>query len=537
MTVHRTDVLVIGGGIAGSRAAIEASKKAVKVTMLVKGRVGESGATRVCGRCGISAVLEDKDPNDSKQAFLEDILAAGSGMCYKRLARILAYEASDHVKEIISWGVPLVKLRTPGCFHSYPRSYAPTVPILDPILDKLRMTDVEIIEEFMVNDLLVKDDRCFGAVGVDKEDNIQVYLAKAVILATGGGGQLYRLNFNTEDITGDGYAMAYRAGAKLANMEFMQFGVNTLKPQVPDQRIWALKPKLYNIYGEEFIQKYIPKNIKLEEVFELRAKHYPFTTRDNSKYLDIALHKEINSSEGVQGTFVFADLTQTDRTKIADFERRYDVRIEHFGKNILKEPFKVSIFHHAFNGGLVVNEQAMTNISGLFACGEVITGPHGADRLGGNMISASLVFGARAGSFAASKASKNAHWESSQIVEEKTKAINAIFDREECLPISCRDMLKMIQDTMWRDCCIIKSEEGLRRALNLFKRLDTLWTKISVNRRNKIKDVLSLKNLIDTGKIVLKASLARRESRGSHFREDFPESRYIFPRPKLIQKL
>ncbi|MGQ9780806.1 MAG: FAD-binding protein [Nitrososphaeria archaeon] len=535
MTAHKTDILVIGGGIAGSRAAIEASKNTSKVTLLVKGQIGKSGATASCGRCGISAVLEGEDKNDSKDEFLRDILFAGSGMCDSKLARILAYEASERVRELDSWGASLTKLKTPGCFHTNARSYLPKVPIMGPIIEKLKKTDVEVIEDFMVYDLLVKDSRCFGAVGVDKDGDIEAYLAKAVILATGGGGQLYRLNFNTEDITGDGYAMAYRAGAKLANMEFMQFGSNTVKPQIPDQRFWALKPRLYNAYGDEFIHKYIPESIKLETVFEYRARHYPFTTRHESKYLDIALQKEIEYCGGVKGSFVFADLTQTSRLEVIEFEKRYDVRIRRFGRNILREPFKVSVFHHAFNGGLVVNEQAMTNINGLFACGETITGPHGADRLGGNMISASLVFGARAGRFAGSKASKNVWYESSQIIDEKRKTIEAVFERKPS-PISCEDISEKIQDTMSRYCTIVRTEEGLRQALNLFDRLDNVWTRISLNRRNKIKNVLSLKNLIDTGKLVLMASLNRRESRGSHFREDFPELRQRFSRPMVIQK-
>lgn len=532
MAVHRTDVLVIGGGIAGSRAAIEASKITSKVTLLVKGRLGRSGATASCGRCGISAVLEGGDPDDSREKFLGDILLAGSGMCDRKLARILAFEASERVRELDSWGASLVKLKTPGCFHSRPRSYLSTVPILDPVVDKMKKTDVEVVEDFMVYDLLVKDGRCFGAIAVDKGGDIGAYLAKAVVLATGGGGQLYRLNFNTEDITGDGYAIAYRAGAKLANMEFMQFGANTLEPQVPDQRIWALKPRLYNVHGEEFLGKYIPENVKLEDVFDYRARHYPFTTRYVSRYLDIALHKEISSGGGC---YVSADLTRADRSTIAEFEKRYDVKVERFGKDILGKPFKVSIFHHAFNGGLVVDEQAMTDINGLFACGEVMAGPHGADRLGGNMMSASLVFGARAGYFAGSKAAKTTYNEYSKIVDEKRKMVEEILDRRHS-PTSYDSMLMKIQDTMWRHCSIVRCEEGLRQALSVFERLQNTSKTMSVSKRNKIKEILSLRNLVDVGKIVLTASLNRRESRGSHFREDFPESRYRFSRPKLIQK-
>jgi succinate dehydrogenase/fumarate reductase flavoprotein subunit len=532
---QKTDVLVIGGGIAGLRAAIEASKIGAKTTLVVKEKLGKSGATVRCGRCGISAALRYSDPDDSPEEHLKDILSASLGMCDQKLARILAYEAPDRVKELDKWGGMIQKKQVLGCFHTRVRSLVPKVPILNPVIDKLKETDVEVIEEVMIYDLLIKNGECFGAVGVNKNDEVIAYLAKSVILATGGAGQLYKLNFNTNDLTGDGYAMAYRAGANLMNMEFMQFGVNTLYPPLPDQRIWGIKPKVYNVYGEEFLHKYIPKHISLDKVFEDRSWHYPFSTRDASKYLDIAIQKEILKGNGADDLSVFIDIKGVNKKDIKRFEKKYEVKITHFNPNILDEPIKVAPFHHAINGGMIINEHTESTVKGLFGCGEVITGPHGADRLGGNMMAACLVFGARAGKYAAEKSNKTSNNKFEQVIKEKEEIVSEIVKRKYS-PLVCEDIKKKIQYSMWKNCSIVRTEEGLKETLHLLNYLKEVERNISVTRKNKLKDILSLRNLIETGIIVVKACLMRKESRGGHYRDDYPEIRKEFSKPIILRK-
>lgn len=533
--MRQTDVLVIGGGLAGVRAAIEASKNSVKTILVVKDRLGKSGATVRCGRCGISAALGYVDPNDSPDEHLKDILNAGLGMCDEKLARILAYEAPERVKELDRWGAMIEKEQILGCFHTRIRSLIPRVPVLNPVIDKLKETDVEVIEETMVYDLLVKNNECFGAIGIDKDDNVVIFLAKSVILATGGAGQLYKLNFNTSDLTGDGYAMAYRAGASLMNMEFMQFGVNTVYPPLPDQRIWGIKPKVCNIYGEEFLQKYVPNNISISKVFEDRSWHYPFSTRDTSKYLDIAVQKEILKGNGTDDLCVFVDITSINKEDVKKFEETYRVKITRYDSNILNEPIKVAPFHHAINGGMIINEYGESTVKGLFGCGEVITGPHGADRLGGNMMAACLVFGARAGKFAAKRASKALNNEFEGVIKEKEDVVNEIVTRKYS-PLICEEIKKKIQEYMWRNCSIVRTEEGLKETLDLLSKLKEIEKRIAITKRNKLKEILSIRNLIEVGILVVKACLLRKESRGSHYRDDYPEMKNEYEKPIIIKK-
>ena len=523
----KTDVLVVGGGAAACRAAIEAEEQGVQVLMVVKQTLG-SGATQRCKGTGISAAFE---PHDHPEEFLRNIMDTGLGMCDENLARILAYEAQKRVLELEEWGMEFLKRgkhfsRVQGCFQTHPWACLSMQSLIPVLKDEIKRRDVELMERIMVTNLITHHGTCVGAVGIDNEGEFIVFQAKSTIIATGGAGQLYLLNWHTGELTGDGYVMAYEAGAELMNMEFMQLGCSTVFPPLPypppDQRIWTLHPDIYNAEGERFLQKYLPEGVSLENCFDIRATHFPFSARDDSKYIDIAIHKEIIEERGTQHRGVYLDITKRPKREIEAFNKEWGTNIKGYGSEIQTKPVEFAPFVHAFNGGIKINERAETTLSGLYAAGEVAAGPHGADRLGGNMQAACMVFGARTGAYAANRAKKMGvpamNWSQ---VEEEHQYISRLTENEPTIKID--DLMQEIQETMWTNALVVRNEEGLNEAIKTLEMCrEQTACGLSAKKGEGLIQAVTLKNLIQVGIMICKVALMRKETRGSHYREDYP---------------
>ncbi|TAK29358.1 MAG: FAD-binding protein, partial [Chloroflexota bacterium] len=395
-----TDVLVVGGGGAGARAALEANEAGAKVTLAVKGDFGIMGS-RGSGTSGggltnmfiYFAVPGGKvAPGKEADLIFERIIQAGHGLANRRLSRILVDEAIQARAKLEKWGVVLNMMPFAG--GKVAKMLAPMPGLADVIRGA---GDIRVRERMTVTDLLVRDGACIGAIGVDEGNGeLCLFRAAATILATGGAGQLFMHCFHPSCDTGDGHAMAYEAGAELINMEYLQLVIGMVYPTIcllPHGN-WGLYPRVRNGTGEEFIHKYLPKGVTVEDCLKPKPQHSVFSTRDASQYLEMAFVKETREGRANEHNALYLEPINPNTVPRWQFER-----LSNRGMDWSKE-VEINVACHCFNGGLRIDENAQTSVPGLYAVGETAAGPWGADRLGGLMHAFSHVFGVRAGKHA-----------------------------------------------------------------------------------------------------------------------------------------
>lgn len=538
-----TDVLVIGSGGAALRAALEAHKAGAEVLIVVKGQHQKSGATYYSvAEIGAFNVPDGTvDPEDKPEHYYQDIQNAALGMSDPRLSRVLASEAQSVMHDLEEHGVVFEKeqdhyLAFQACFSSKPRTHVIKnhfKPIVLALGSEVTKEKIRYIERCMIIDLIVQDGQCFGAYAMDQEGNFLVIRAKATILATGGASQLFEKNLYPPDITGDGYAMAYRAGAHLVNMEFMQAGISLLNPiNLFNSYMWEAFPRVVNKDGQSFIKDYLPNELTEQEVMKTKARHFPFSTRDASKYLEISIQSEINKGHGTTNGGVYLDYFQTDfaailQDKKSDIGKMWSLAYDWYLRrnvDLYKDRLEITCSAHAINGGVRINEHAHSSVVGLFAAGEVAGGPHGADRLGGNMAVTCQVFGSRAGKAAArlSKEIGGHHREIQPALTAHQEFIHHIQQQRGTLKIG--DLKKQLQVSANRNLLIIRNEQSLRQFHELVQEIEaSLFSKdCSIESSRDVARAIELKNLLDAGRVITKAALARKESRGGHYRTDFP---------------
>lgn len=497
---HETEILVIGGGVAGFSAAIAAGPHR-RVLIVTKGTALVSNTSWAQG--GVAAVLSDED---SFASHRDDTLSAGAGLCESDAVEVVVSEGPDRVRELVEWGGAFdrderdqLELTLEGG-HSHrrilhARGDQTGMEVQRTLLESARShADVELWEHGFVVDLVVEDGRCRGAI-VARGDELVFVRANAVILATGGGGQLYRETTNPQIATADGFAMALRAGARLRDMEFVQFHPTTLyiagsARHLITEAVRGEGGLLRDMSGERFMVRYHP-NAEL-------------APRD-------VVARSIVQHLGMTDTgHVFIDLTHLD----ADFVRKRFPKLEsmcalyHF--DVAKDLIPIHPSVHYMMGGIEVDLHARTSIEGLFACGEVAsTGLHGANRLASNSLLEGLVFGRRAGLAAR---------ELDASPRAKVDFGAAKFTLGGSV-INVPDMLNSIKSLMWKRVGIIRDGKGLREAVT---RLDD-WARYVLQCRFHDTAGWELMNVLTTAHAVAASALAREESRGAHFRSDFPE--------------
>jgi len=536
MKVFKTDVLVIGGGGAGSRAAIEADKLGVETTIICKGKYGASGCTPNSASewMAYGVALGVANPKDSCEAHFQDIVKTGAYVCDQNLAKIIAYEAPDRFFELVEWGVDFLR-REDGKFQqfmsdgaTYPRACGTGADTGRQIMNALKKAveerGITVIENTMAIDLVMSNGAVIGAVGIDLSTlELTFFEAKSTIISTGGHGGLFLHNVFPPGMTGDGYAMALRAGAKLVNMEFMQIGPCVSVPFKFDVGgvLWRLDPKLLNNRGEEYLKKYLPAGVSLEEAYLLKSVTFPFTMRNASGYIDIANFTEIIEGRGTKKRCVYFELSHIDPKVL---EEKASIPFKFFLKNgidIRREPLEIAPAIQHMNGGILINEKAEAGIAGLYVAGEAAGGQHGSDRPGGNSLADCQVFGARAGRYAAERAKKIAITPSineANEIKEKVEALSRL--RGECDVEKVREDLK---ETMWRNVLVVRREETLAETMRkLLKYRELINSQLNVTE-DRLIEALELKNMVEVGLAIVKAALVRRETRGSHYRADYPQ--------------
>jgi fumarate reductase (CoM/CoB) subunit A len=519
--VITTDILVVGGGGAAARAALEAKRAGARVVLAVKGRFGALGtrgagatasANSESGRFRARGVRHvhypDQDINPDK--VYADIVQAGMGTADPKLAAILAYEAEASAKALSALGV----LWNAGFGM---KSHG--VPIMMSLEHAIRDTDTVIMDKTMITSLLTLNGRCVGAMAVYESRQVYVIRAKGVILGTGGNGQLFMFNLSPNCVTGDGYAMGYNAGAALMNMEFFQIFLGSVYPSLNQMSLWVstYAGQATNRHGHAFLADYLPAAGTVEECIRQKIRHNPFSTRDTlSRYINISMVKETIAGRANENDAFYLDLTKADIPEETLDYWRYR------GLDMQRAPIQINTVQQCCNGGFRVDDNSETTLPGLYAVGETGTGYHGADRLGGNMLAVSQVFGARAGQHAAKVAAGMAQIEPDRDqVREEEAHIKALRIRKGThKPVVPKAEL---QRRAWENLLVVRTASGLGNFIEKVEELRVASLPHTfVETGLELQQALELENLLLNGEIVAQAALLRTECRGGHYREDFP---------------
>jgi succinate dehydrogenase / fumarate reductase flavoprotein subunit len=566
---HEHDVLVIGAGGAGLRAAIEASATGVSVGLVCKSLLGK--AHTVMAEGGVAAALANVDERDSWKVHFADTMRGGQYVNNWRMAQLHAQEAPARVRELEAWGA--VFDRTPDGRilqrnfggHRYPRlahvGDRTGLEMIRTLQDHGVHMGMSVYMECTVVRLLTDGDRVVGAFAYYRDrGRFVVFRAKAVVLATGGIGKAYKITSNSWEYTGDGHILAYDAGAELQDMEFLQFH--------PTGMIWPPSVMgilvtegvrgeggiLLNNKGEQFMYRDIPELYRNQTAKDPeegwrycqgdRNANRPaeLLTRD---HVARCILREVREGRGSPHGGVFLDISWIKK-RVPNGEEHikrklpsmYHQFMELGDLDITKGPMEVGPTTHYIMGGVRVNaDSQMSRVPGLFACGECAVGINGANRLGGNSLSDLIVFGKRAGEFAAKFARENAAGQvHDDQVEDAARWSLAPFERQGTEgPYQIQqDLQAMMQDLVG----IVRREDEMLRALEGLTALRrrAAQAKVVGNREYNPgwHTALDLHNLLTVSEAIARSALVRKESRGGHFRDDFPAKADAFGKVNLV---
>jgi succinate dehydrogenase / fumarate reductase flavoprotein subunit len=560
--VQEYDVLVIGAGGAGLRAAIEASAAGVTVGLICKSLLGK--AHTVMAEGGIAAALGNVDQRDNWKVHFSDTMRGGQYINNWRMAELHAKEAPDRVRELEAWGAVFDRtadgriLQRNFGGHRYPRlahvGDRTGLEMIRTLQDRGIHQGIDVHMEFTVVSLLKDGERIVGVVGYDREHGrFKMFHAKAVVLATGGVGKAYKITSNSWEGTGDGHSLAYHAGAELVDMEFIQFH--------PTGMVWPPSVRgilvtegvrgeggvLRNKEGRRFMFDDIPANYK-DQTADNEEEGWRYTQGDKSArrppelltrdHVARCIMREVKAGRGSPHGGVFLDISWIKEKipKSAEHIRKKLPSMYHQFKqladiDITAVPMEIGPTTHYIMGGVRVDSDTqMSTVPGLFAAGECAAGINGANRLGGNSLSDLLVFGKRAGEFAAKYAKENS---AGRIDQGQTKEIAAEalapFERAGLGaggsgPFQVQqDLQQLMQDMVG----IVRNESEMAAALD---GLQKLWARAKTVGCTGNRDynpgwhtALDLKNLLTVSEAITRSALERKESRGGHFRDDFPE--------------
>ncbi len=556
---HEHDVLVIGAGGAGLRAAIEAAHGGASVGLICKSLLGK--AHTVMAEGGIAASLANVDDRDNWQVHFADTMRGGQYLNNWRMAELHAKEAPDRVRELEAMGAVFDRtadgriLQRNFGGHKYPRlahvGDRTGLEIIRTLQDFAVHQPIDVYMECTIVSLLKDGNRISGAIGYDRErGRFKLFEAKAVVLATGGIGRAFSVTSNSWEYTGDGHALAYNAGAALQDMEFVQFH--------PTGMVWPPSVRgilvtegvrgeggiLVNKDGRRFMFDDIPENYR-NQTADNEEEGWRYTQGDKNArrppelltrdHVARAIVREVREGRGSPHGGVYLDISWI-KTKLSGAEDHIKKKLPsmyHQFKqladiDITKEPMEVGPTTHYVMGGVRVDgDTQMSSVPGLFAAGEVGAGLHGANRLGGNSLSDLLVFGMRAGKYAAEFASRQSSakidaQEADAVLRAALEPFNRQAGGEGPYQVE-HDLQTMMQELVG----IVRREEEMRRAVEGLKTLRERSAKVSVTGNREYNPgwhtALDLQNLITVSEIVARAALERKESRGGHFREDFPE--------------
>jgi succinate dehydrogenase / fumarate reductase, flavoprotein subunit len=523
------DVLIVGAGGAGMRAAIEAHDNRANTLIVCKTLLGK--AHTVMAEGGIAAALGNVDPKDSWEVHFSDTIVEGQDLSNWRMAEIYSKEVIDRVFELEKYGTLFDRtadgriMQRPFGAHTYRRlcyiGDRTGLELIRTVEDQVLKRDIPFIDEVEVTRIF-KDPstgRVSGALGIrNKTGKLLLFRCKAVILATGGSGRVYQVTSNSYECTGDGLALAYRAGAELMDMEMIQFhptgmiypeGVRGL---LVTEAVRGEGGILTNVNGERFMERYDPKRKEL-------------SARD---VVARSIYTEIAQGRGTPNGAVYLDITQKGPDYIKKkLPSMYSQFLEFAGIDITKQKMEVAPTVHYQMGGVKVEpETASTLVPGLYATGEVACGLHGANRLGGNSLGDILVFGRRAGLAAAeySRSNQSGLVSDQEIAEETARILAPFRNKNGANPFALKAKIAAV---MWKYVGIVRNEadlkQGLSEILAIGEEAKSVEAKGPRAYNQSWFDSLQVWNMVLDCDMMIRSAMSRKESRGAHTRSDYPE--------------
>jgi fumarate reductase (CoM/CoB) subunit A len=528
MKTYETDVLVVGGGGAATASTIAAHDAGARTMLAVKGQFGVPGVRGAGATSNPKAdfwTIRTVGPKgglfNPPDLTYQDMLQAGLGMADPALCRIFVDEVTEAIKRLRSMGMRF-QSKMLATMPATPESKG-TNNIVQIQKAVIAGTNTEVLEHANLTDLLVTHGRCHGALGIDDAGAPFVVHAGAVILATGGVGQLFKYSFNPPGNTGDGYAMALRAGAPLFNMEFMQQGLATTWPTQCMVMLYEMEEpyRLLNRHGKAFLAEYLPAGMSVLEASKLKAYHWPVSCRDGAIHLDRAIHGEVLAGRGTEHDAVFLDLSGTQRGFQPEV---FDAYMKENGLDISTDLLQVQLHHHTSNGGIRIDTDAQSPfVQGLFACGEA-AGWQGADRLGGTMLGGSQVLGWRAGTKAAHVAKDRPQGQLHPDDFERLLGKRLARQREANGGTRPQELHAELKQAMWELLLVEKDAEQLARAQGVIdEQRERLGDDLRIAEPFDHVLAFEQRNLLDVAEVITRAATLRTESRGSHYRADYPE--------------
>jgi succinate dehydrogenase / fumarate reductase flavoprotein subunit len=558
------DVLVIGSGGAGLRAAIEASSAGVSVGVVCRSLLGK--AHTVMAEGGVAASLANVDDRDNWRVHFADTMRGGQYLNNWRMVELFAREAPDRVRELEAWGALFDRTKDGKILqrnfggHKYPRlahvGDRTGLEMIRTLQDHGIHKGIEFYQEYTIINLLTSGKNAVGAFGYDREKGrFKVFQAKSIIIATGGMGRIYKISSNSWDCTGGGISLAYHAGAELIDMEFVQFH--------PTGMVWPPSVRgllitegvrgeggvLRNNKGRRFMFDDIPELYRSQTSTDeeegwrytqgdKNAKRPPeLLTRD---HVARCIRREIKEGRGTPHGGVYLDISWI-KEKLPNASEHIKKKLpsmyhqfkELAGVDITKEPMEVGPTTHYIMGGIRVDaDTQMTQVPGLFAAGECAAGLHGANRLGGNSLSDLLVFGKRAGEYAARYAREiTASPIDEKQVEEMVREALTPFERKSgsSNPFDIQSRLQeMMQDLVGIARTGTELEEAIGNIQLLVSEASAVGSDGNRGYNPGWHAALELKHMLTIAEAIARAALERKESRGGHYREDFPAKSSVY---------
>jgi succinate dehydrogenase / fumarate reductase flavoprotein subunit len=567
------DVLVIGAGGAGLRAAIEASASGVSVGLVCKSLLGK--AHTVMAEGGIAAALANVDDRDNWKVHFSDTMRGGQYVNNWRMAELHAREAPARVRELEAWGA--VFDRTPDGRilqrnfggHKYPRlahvGDRTGLEMIRTLQDHGIHQGMDVHMECTVLTLLKDGDRVVGAFAYDRErGRFRLFKAKAIVLATGGIGRAFRITSNSWEYTGDGHALAYHAGAELIDMEFVQFHLTgmvwppSVRGILVTEGVRGEGGVLLNSMRKRFMFEEIPENYK-SQTADSEEEGWRYTQGDKNArrppelltrdHVARCIVREVKEGRGSPHGGVYLDIAWI-RKRLPNSEehikRKLPSMYHQFKQladiDITQQPMEVGPTTHYIMGGIRVDaDTQMSCVPGLFAAGECAAGINGANRLGGNSLSDLLVFGKRAGEFAAKFASDRAQGQiDAAQLEESARSALEPFERVDSPDAAAHGPYKIqleLQEMMQALVGIVRTEDEMQRALEGIHRLWQRASRVVVTGNREYNPgwhtALDLTNLLTVSEAVTRSAIERKESRGAQFRDDYPAKDAVFAKVNI----
>lgn len=526
--IWETDVLIVGSGAAGLRAAIEAKRYGADVMIVDKSLIGVNNNTAFAGggfKAALPGILDEHLGKQYKtpEEHIIDTIKYGAYLNNQKLVEILAIEAPARLLELQDLGVENF-----GRLNMYGTNSRAGSKLTKPLFETCKRMGVHLIPHIVVYDLVLDNGKACGAVAFDCISGNRVYIkTNTVVIATGGAGEIYLRNNSVSQTTGEAYSIAFRIGAELIGMELVQIDPYILaEPGLP---MWYVPPckaryraELRNIHGDPFLTKHLPLKGSLDDPFPIRYGVYPPDVRE---IISRAMYLEILEGRGENGAVML------DCTKVPE-EEWTKGPVDYYARKALLRRFDLSkkmvhmcpgAIHNL--GGIRINERCETSIKGLYAAGECAGLIHGASRLGGNALSDCIVFGTIAGRQAAEYAKLN---KGKKIVDDVFKEKERLLDdilKKKSTPMTPKEIKKAIKTVMWNSAGPVRWKDGMRSGLNYLEKLQREdIPQLQAIHPMELKEAIEAYHMATVGEMILRSALMRTESRGGgHYRLDYKE--------------